>query len=335
MHLAFFLSKKENIKHLKPNNSSGLISIKNLLYSGLWLGISPYNFIALNLVQIPFNEWKNFIFIEEANSWHTHLNRNDCSDDKFKRDLNTLTDKKKFSEYLLKLNIPAIETIGNYDRGSKLSANDIHSLCSIHDGVFIKPNSLNAMRGCFQVNIKGIEKNKNNRSIAIWGRNLHGEFINKRTTIESMEVIQKTQQSTNIIIQPLLKNNDYLTKHILDAKWESLITFRIISKFDLQSLSTKILSASIEYPKEKKPLRSWGIEIIDIESGLTQDNITIPSWLEIKSYVNLAHKDFKSIKTIAWDVCLHKEKVKIIEGNFGWGVIEQQKTTFKGILSSI
>jgi len=41
LHLATFISEKENIKYLKTSNFNSLNTIKNVLFSGLWLGVSP------------------------------------------------------------------------------------------------------------------------------------------------------------------------------------------------------------------------------------------------------------------------------------------------------
>jgi len=338
IHLVSFIRSSKNLNHVKSNDSSRLNIVKNLLYSGLWLGVSPYNFLALKLTETPRNEWENFIFIEEANTWHTHLNRNNCDDHKFQHDLHLLTNKKEFSDHLLSLNIPAVETIAAYDKESKLSETDIHSLCSSHDGgIFIKPNALNAMLGCFEVTSKRIKKNKSPESIHIWGKTLEGDFIEKRTTQESLSIIDKTQITTDIIVQPLLENHDDLLKYQLVSKSEILITFRIITRIDLPSRSVKILSAHMEYPKEKRALQIWEIESIHTESGKIKckKGFILPYWAQIKSHLMLAHEELESIKTIAWDVCITSKGVKIIEGNFGWNVIEQQKINNKGILQIV
>jgi len=319
-HLVIFSLKKHPLIN-KPSTTNTLETIRGILYCGLWIGVSPLNFYVFKLANTPKDKWWNHIFIEESLTWHNQLNRNQSNDETFQKDKKALNNKNIFAERLTKKNIPCVQTLFHLPKGSQIKNSLFSEFHQFHKNIFIKPIDKNAMRGCFK-----LRHDSEQESITFAGNTLLGKFVETNDEQEMIAIIQKMNNETDLLIQPLLLNSKELTQHFDNKNIEHLITLRLVSIYNPKNQNVRLIYACLELPKESHRGIQWEIKPINIETGAinTIENCHIPDWQKLKSSIQSAHQEFVSIKTIAWDVCLSSEGIKIIEGNFGWNIIEQQ-----------
>lgn len=120
-----------------------------------------------------------------------------------------------------------------------------------------------------------------------------------------------------------------------------LITFRIISIY--KNENPIIVSAMFEIPLESYQ-KKYGIFPINIENGrvVAHDNFKyplekfkdinceelmnfeIPFWENICTHIKNAHHLIPDVYSIGWDVAITMDGIRLIEGNYNWGVTNHQ-----------
>jgi len=332
IHLISFSLKKGHVKPIKSNDNNLLNTIKNILYLGLWIGVSPYNLYTLNLGNVQQKKWWNYIFLEEAVTWYTHLNytnrhRANTHQKSVSRDVNNLNNKNEFNLILRQQNLPCIDTLSVLKKNELISPEKFNSLIEEHQGLFIKPISKNGMRGCVS-----ITQCKSVNTIQATGKKLNGEYIALENKPKILSFINSIQKNSEILVQPLLINRADISSTIKqtypEADTHKLITIRVITHLETNNTSepSKVIFAILETPmKRQKDVSSFELNKIDLESGYIELTNTkqkrLPEWQEVKMLAEKAHLLFPEIQTIGWDVSLTEKGIKILEGNFGWNAI--------------
>ena len=253
LHFGLFFLQKASWVYIKKHNRSFFSIIVDILYSGLWLGVSPMNLLLLNLSEQPRKEWIKFIFYEQRLSWYTHYNRHPTTDDQFQQDFDFLTDKKEFALLLKKHELPAIPTLAFLNKGNYSTNETSKQLFAQSDlsHFFIKPISENTMRGCME-----IHQDKKTQSYSAVGTTLDSRRLSLYSEQSIAEAIRQIRTKTAILVQPLLQNASYL-KAIFNQ--EKLITLRIITKLDQpENGDFSVLFAFFEIPDQvEKHCSQW------------------------------------------------------------------------------
>lgn len=317
-------------------------TIPNLLYLGLWIGASPYNYFFLNLYDEKIKIFSSYIFIEEQLSWYMIFNqKKGVKSQERQKDLSSLQDKQAFSDLLLDKGFPAIPSIETF---STSLTNQPHAIEKnidklIEAGVdfFIKPRFGNALRGCLWVTV-----NQSTQECTAFGFTMSKKNIqlkNKKSLVEyiseSLEFLANAKNSIgnkqSLLVQKQYKSNIQI-QNALNTTLP--ISLRLIT-FRQKQFSEKIqlLYAFIEKSQTTHNNMNWQTYNIDITSGRFI-NHQIEEWSSIVESITKAHSIFPSINSIAWDAILSETGLKIIEGNYGWETIEPQRLSRKPILKS-
>ncbi len=315
-------------------------TISELLYIGLWLGASPYNYFALNLTNAKKSDWIFYIFLEEQISWHHIFNLNSQHAKNIQSDIAMLRDKQAFSQYLLHNELPAIPTLATLTQAMQtdvqLIEQKINHLIKNDTNFFIKPQSSNAMKGCVWVKINQLEKDCN-----AYGINYDRQFIrihNKQKLVEFISYsLKHLEKETHL---PLNQRNLLLQKNYPSSNQVNNIlttslpnSLRLISyQPEENSKNIFLIYALLEESIESENNEMlWQTHNINISSGEIRGQ-KINQWSTIINQVIHAHLLFPSVYTIAWDVILTEQGFKVIEGNFGWDAINPQRVSHSPLL---
>ncbi len=315
-------------------------AIPKLLYIGLWLGSSPYNYFALNLTNAKKLDWVFYIFLEEQITWHRLFNTNTQQITHQHHDLSTLNDKKIFSEYLLSNSLPAIATIETVTQSNRQRIEQkIDRLIDNNTHFFVKPQSSNAMKGCLWVTARQQESECN-----AFGFNCDGQFIELQSkqqliqfVVDSLGNLSKKNSlpanQRNLLLQQHFQSNQQI-RSILNS--DLPISLRLITyQSKGNSENVRIAYAYLEECFEIKNTKMlWRTHNIDPLSGEVNHQ-RIKGWATIVNDIINTHALFPSVHTIAWDTIYTEQGLKIIEGNFGWDAITPQRISHCPLLKVI
>ena len=320
------------------NNSKKHITFKqigDLLYLGLWLGASPHNYFTLDLKNTQKPEWIYYIFLEEQLVWYTFFNQSRLKKDALKNDIAVLQDKLAFSNYLLSEELPAIPNLEIFTQdiiqNPEALKKSINQLIHHSEDFFIKPQFSNAMRGCLWVAV-----NQQSQECTAIGYDIDKQLCqihNKRELIDfitkSLKNLSKRvdipDDKKNLLIQKSYVSSNQINNILNTSQAVSLrlITCRQNKNPEMIVLTYAFIEKSMSIKNGKM---IWETYNINTQTGKLI-NQKINGWETITERILAAHSLFQSVKTIAWDVILTEQGLKIIEGNFGWDVISAQRVS--------
>ncbi|WP_168204249.1 sugar-transfer associated ATP-grasp domain-containing protein [Aliikangiella coralliicola] len=278
--------------------------------------IPPHFYYQYQLYRVPEKHWLDFIYTHELPHWH-HMMSPSISD----KSLHLMSDKHDFSIEMKKSGIPVIDTKQVLAQGTKPG----HEQLFDQSSSFIKPINGSRKQGCYQLRYK-IERN----SYQLWGKNISALSDNN----EILEQIKQDLIAHSLLLQPLLYNHPNL---VMYSQCEDLITIRLIT--ELTNGEPQVLSAVLEVPA-KNDFHNVDTYSIQKSTGKLKttnhlqfngrahkernlarlDNYQLPLWQEAKCTAISAHKIFRDIRAIGWDLAITTQGIKLLEGNINWGV---------------
>ena len=315
----------KRIRQDKANESydSTLRRIGLWAYLGFWLGAKPQAYFRLRLYASPPKQWLNSAFPQEQSNWHNSLGYRNESSAKIE-----LADKQITEERLHQNGVPCVNTVHILARGKPI---DDHMMYT-KQHYFIKPKSLNAMRGCARLNY---QSERPDYQLTGYDLQLNPIAINGEQNINAY--LQQLSSQVELLVQTMLTDHEQLSSYSDDR---DISTLRIITcRFNEH---IHVVHAMLEVAI--KHTMHWARYDVDVATGILQlandssndaefpSDFTIPFWPRACKYVQDAHRSFDLIKTVSWDVCISPEGPVIIEGNSGWGLSAPQTTSQRPLL---
>lgn len=181
-----------------------------------------------------------------------------------------------------------------------------------------------------------------------WGKGIFFIQVSENIDITNCHEIQDSLNIyKNLLIEERLSNHIEINKLCSS----SLNTLRIIT-VQLKSGEIDVIFACIRFSSTNKKIDNWSsggfAANININTGIAYsaikknkndlgsiNNITegfkVPFFDDAKKIAIKAHKLFKDMRSIGWDIAVTSQGPIIIEGNDDWDVILPQKLLQKGI----
>jgi hypothetical protein len=280
----------------------------------------PVFYYSYHLYRYPEKEWLNFIYTHELPHWHTML-----SPDISLRSKYLMSHKQDFALEMDRQGLPSIPIFFESLPGDSIPEDFLFSQRS----VFIKPVCGSRKEGCYALHYLPEKceyelQGDNNMSITSQG--------------EISSFVEANTQSKHYLIQPLLTNHSQLSAHF---RTNELIVIRLATNI-IKGIP-KIVCAELEVPidNEFNLVDSFTISIKtgslrEITPPLMADqddarrlrslsHFDVPGWLEIISIGEKAHQSFLDLYSIGWDLAITPDGIKLLEGNFNWGVAVHQR----------
>ena len=332
---ALLLSRKiTREEHSKSENNTFLLSLIPLIYLGFWLGVRPQAYFSLKLHQKPRHLWLSYVFPQEQPSWHQIHGYN------LEQQIRTvLADKNQTEARLTGAQINCVQTLKMFKRNSHLDGNHIFT----RQNYFIKPNKLNAMRGCVRLEYK-----HQSAIYTLTGYDLSRQKVSIQGQKDIATFLELLLNNTDLLIQPLLLDHPsmqpFKPPHANYPQLNDITTVRVITCY--YNYSVSLVNALLEV--DQGASKGWVSYGIDIKTGKVNNsppfnnaednrllNKTIPFWQEIERISCSAHQCLGQIKTVSWDICISTNGPIIIEGNSGWGVIAPQLVCSQPLLTGV
>ena len=328
----YFSNKHPNTQPFKTK------TMADILFLGLWVGVKPQNYFQLELFKSPRDNWFNYIFIEEQLTWYVNFNHRHRSIKDFNNDIATLSNKHLFSKLLIKNKLPAISELAfistQSDNKHEMLNNAIDSQIEKNQDFFIKPLSENSMRGCLVANI-----NSDIDDCSAHGFDLKRKHINLKNKSEIARYLTnfltilsiEHKHHSGLLFQKLLVNSKEMVELTQSKK---LSVIRIITCISRKKFKPKVIYSFLENEISKqRRLLHWKQFQINVDTGLCEIG-KIKQWDDIKEIAVACHELYPSIVSLAWDIAICQEGIRVIEGNYGWGTIEPQSITGVGALEN-
>lgn len=293
--------------------------------------IPPLEYYSMPLHSLPRKKWLDFAYDFQAAGWHEAL----CYPDA-KPSQERLNNKADFEQFLVKANLPTIESLHVLEPKTEMTqdALDILPVTS-----FFKPAIGNRGIGCFTLKKEG-EKQANLRFI--WFKDT------TEMPYKDLKDLNRVIRSRQYLVQPVLNNHPEF--HQL-FKTNRLSTIRLVTAYSDNHYEA--ISAVLETPLPDKPMYYWNVAI-DINNGNLikpkNDNLadnedfkswfknledqTCPKWQNLKSICLQAHEKLPKLLTIGWDIALTPDGSLIIEGNISWSLKQHQHLTQTPLLQT-
>jgi len=288
----------------------------DLLYIALLHGIPPDDFYDYGLFNRPRKQWLEYIYPHELPQWHQVL-----SAGMRQKTLHLMTDKRAFAEHMNEKGIASVETCAFFARGEAVKADSIFSGRSL----FFKPNTGSRGEGCFALSF---DSETGQYQISDDEKVLAEEDI--------LAEINRRIELQDYLVQPLLKNHR-LVDDLYGAS--KLVNLRLVT--GIIRGKPDALFASLLIPCVDEYNTYWWLDI-DVSSGLLlrranvePDELQVlmqrlggrasPFWREAVDICLKAHSLFPDLPSIGWDVAITSSGVKLLEGNFWWGVDGHQE----------
>jgi hypothetical protein len=288
----------------------------DLLHIALLHGIPPDDYYDYGLYNRPQKQWLEYIYPHELPQWHLVLSAGVRHET-----LHLMTDKRAFAEQMTKQGIASVETCAFFARGDVAKAGSVFSGRSL----FFKPNTGSQGEGCFALSFDsetGQYHISDNEDV-LAEEDILAE-INRRIELK------------DYLVQPLLQNHCLIDDLCGVSK---LVNLRLVT--GIIGGQPQALFASLLVPCLAEHNTYWWLDL-DVSAGLLihRDNVksgelhalmqgmggrALPFWQEAVDLCFKAHRLFPDLPSIGWDVALTSSGVKLLEGNFWWGVDGHQE----------
>jgi len=273
-------------------------------------GIPAEDYYEYGLFRRARKQWFEYIYPHELPHWHQVLSAGAS-----RETLHLIADKKNFGEQMAAQGLASVETCAFLASGMPVTKSDIFSGHSF----FFKPNTGSQGDGCFALSMDG--KTGQYR--------LCGDEIFEGEDDILAEINRRVQQQ-DYLVQPLLQNHQL----IADLCGAQLAPLRLVT--GMLASKPVALFASLGIPCSDELNTYWWLDI-DVASGEFFDRgdvkpdefhrimqrmgkTTIPFWSEVVDICLKAHLVCPDLPGIGWDVAITSSGVKLLEGNFNWGV---------------
>lgn len=304
---------------------------KDLLILGLWFGVQPQAYYRYRLFERDRSSWLNWVFPQQQAVWHRVYS---CPTDTESSEI--LGDKLRFERLARANNLPTTTTIDFIAAGTEF---DLAQLFQ-RKNLFLKPNSANAMRGCFALDYDRVDDR-----YCLSGKTLASVWIDERDRGQIQTLIRESMDDMDYLVQDALQNSAEFSEFCGTSK---LVTVRVVSA----RLEGRI---EIVYPLLEVPATQphrWNSYLLDSATGRISDrfsgsketaadlrhstkNSPVPKWTELVDTLRRAHGQFDDIKTLAWDLCITEDGPTLIEGNTGWGLVSVQAISAEPFLETL
>jgi hypothetical protein len=340
-HQVFRTWSNLSLKLYKKFGTPRSLQLYDLLLLAFWHGIPPSYYYRFRLFQQAPKKWFNFIYNHELPYWHSVMAGKGLNYE-VTAAKELLGNKSAFAKKLIGNQVAAIPTGTFINKAADPDPGQIFK----GKNLFLKPNSANQCRNCYELYYDLKQQDYELCSISST-RNPNSQ--NGPKVLESVSgqanVLAKLKQlicAEDFLVQPLLVNHPKITATF---GIERLVTIRFITGHD--GLQIWPLSAVFEVPHHN-PGKGWHLYTIDIENGraflnehplfLRDDkpqvtSFVIPSWKSIVNLALRAHALFPALPTIGWDLAVTDCGPIVIEGNFNWGVNQAQVLSGKPLLA--
>lgn len=297
--------------------------LSDLLHLILRLGAEPGGYFVFRLHSRPRAEWEAFVFPQEQLIWQAAEGQNDEAGRK------ALADKDIFANRLRNAGLPSVPTVRRWRQGASVEWGDLT------DSVFVKPNSANGMRGCFE--LVGSKDR-----FHLTGKDLKGRPYESDDREAITDCLNELLRETDCLIQPLLRNHPALLEIVPS---ERLITLRVIS---IRRSEPELLYAVLEIPTDEANV--WLLANINAETGEISESRNqlqpdesirdafgkvIPQWDVCRDIIRRAHELVPDLVTVGWDLAITESGPMIIEGNPGWDVVPPQAVSGVPLLRAL
>ena len=305
---SLILSEQENIPRFKQ--------LRHILVLAFLHSVPPQFYYRYKLYRTSEKKWFNYIYTHELPQWHH------CMSPVVSPESHAfLENKNTFSSICSRQKLPAIPTVFFIEENKPF---DLQTLF-VKQSFFLKPNTGSRKRGCFMLYYVPEEDDYQLKSPFF--SDIHG-----RSNI--VRELKSLAAGADYLIQPLLKNHPWFSNLF---PYMELITIRLIT---VVNTAPETISAILEIPTrnlDNIPFRieTQGGELFPLKCSLVaienQEEMNtllqkkvLPHWEQIKHIAELAHRHCLDVKTVGWDLALTDQGVKILEGNFNWGVEAHQ-----------
>jgi len=290
--------------------------LADLLNIALLHGIPPEDYYDYGLFNRPRKQWLEYIYPHELPQWHQVL-----SVGVSQKTLRLMTDKKAFAEEMAEHGIASVETCALFARGEVVKAGGVFSGRSL----FFKPNTGSRGEGCFAVSFDSET-----------GQYQIFDDENVLAEEDILVEINRRIELQDYLVQPLLQNHPLINDLCGASK---LVNLRLVT--GMISEQPDALFAALLIPCVDEHNTYWWLDI-DVSSGLLihRANVeseefqvlmqrvggrALPFWQEAVDICQRAHRLFPDLPSIGWDVAITPSGVKLLEGNFWWGVDGHQE----------
>jgi hypothetical protein len=314
------------IRYVKPRYSASAPANSMTRYLQLcWLTFAhttpPGVYYFYQLYRFPERAWLNFIYTHELPHWHhyhsPHITTGESA---------LLSDKHNFAETMRSADLPAIESILQLSRGERLLPETMFQQRSL----FIKPLCGSRKEGCYELRYC-----RQDNSYLLLGE------IDSSDPSTIIDQVQRELDKQAMIVQPLLQNHSLIAPACKD---NLLATIRVVTA--LQEGGVALVCAILEIPLSAQdktvfplPICLSSGEVLPARLlGNTPENeadfehieqssligTTLPHWDKVLATVIAAHDFLPNVATVGWDCAVTTDGVRLIEGNFNWGVAPHQ-----------
>lgn len=295
----------------------------DLVRLGLLHGIPAYTYYDFRLYFRPKKQWLEYIYPHELPQWHLVLSQGVSE-----QTLHYMADKHAFSEKMEEQGVPVVKTLDFLQQGMTVESEQLFKGCSL----FLKPNCGSQSKGAFSLQFDEVS----GEYTLVGGRETEGSG-----NILSMMNAQLQQQG--YLIQPLLLNHPdiaFLYGHQLVVL--RLVTgivrghaIAIFAKLEVPSTSERNAFLFLDIGVSSGRVMGVGSAIdggMYLEKGEEYLNLLqkvggtqLPFWSSAIEIATKAHACFSDLPAIGWDIAMTADGVRLLEGNFWWGVDAHQR----------
>ena len=307
---------RRSAKLFKEHHLSRHRQALDLLTLALLHSIPPAYYYKCHLYLYPEQQWLDFVYDHELPHWHSMLSPNASVESK-----HIMSHKQDFSLKMAQLGLPGIATVYEKMLADRLPK----ELLFNQQSLFIKPNSGSQKSGCYALHYRS----------EVRGYLLEGCHEEPLYTEEKISLLlDQMTRAKHYLVQPLLENHSLLSDHF---KASGLIVIRLVTH--ILNSAPKTLCAQLGVPIEGQfqSVNSYTIHIgsgalVEVDPRLTVFRkkkvqrlkaltpFDVPQWLEIVGIAEKAHQAFLDIHSIGWDLAITPNGIRLLEGNFNWGV---------------
>jgi len=276
--------------------------------------IPAYAYYEFTLFCRPREQWLEYIYPHESAQWHL-VHSLGVSE----RTLHYMRDKKAFSEMMASLSIASVETFDFLCKGEPVVAERLFSGSSC----FLKPNCGSQAKGAYILSFDEVS----------------GKYalIGKGSTESNEKILafmNNQIQQYDYLVQPLLQNHPEITA----LYGQKLVVLRLVTGV-IRGKSGAIF-ARLEVPSLDEPDSCLFLDV-DVSSGriLREGDESdaeyanlirkaggkeLRFWKDAVDIATRAHASFSDLSSIGWDIAMTPSGVRLLEGNFCWGVDAHQ-----------
>ena len=289
----------------------------DMLALALGHGVPPYFYSYYALYRKPREQWFQYVYSHELPHWHRVLSAGVS-----RQTEHLMTDKCAFSTCMADLGIASVETYAFLPRSAKVGESALFSGQSL----FIKPNAGSRGEGAYALSFD-----------AQTGQyRLTGDKVIEETA-DILDHINRSAAQQDYLIQPLLQNHPEIEQL---CGSQELVFLRVVT--GIIDGEAEALFATLLVPCLNEYNIYWWVDV-ELSSGrllpdkeyIRFDDLpekigkiegkVLPFRQDVVEICCRAHRHFSDLPCIGWDVAITPSGVKLLEGNFNWGVAMHQR----------